>query len=133
MPLIYNGQEVGLDKRLEFFEKDLIDWKESEFTEFYDKLIKIKLENKSLWNGSFGAPLQRINTNFDDKVYSFIRQKEGNKVFVILNLSEEDLSLSFNDEKISGNYSELFTGDQVDISSDFSMEIPAWGYKVFYK
>ena len=26
MPLIYNGQEVGFNRRLEFFEKDNIDW-----------------------------------------------------------------------------------------------------------
>ena len=28
MPLVYSGQEAGLDKRLEFFEKDAINWKE---------------------------------------------------------------------------------------------------------
>ncbi|MEO1022653.1 MAG: alpha-amylase family glycosyl hydrolase, partial [Bacteroidota bacterium] len=35
MPLIYNGQESGLDKRLEFFEKDPIDWKEYKYEAFY--------------------------------------------------------------------------------------------------
>ena len=30
MPLIYSGQEAGLDKRLEFFEKDLIDFTDKE-------------------------------------------------------------------------------------------------------
>jgi Alpha amylase, catalytic domain. len=36
MPLIYNGQEVGFNRRLEFFEKDIIDWKDSsDYTVFY--------------------------------------------------------------------------------------------------
>ncbi|NLZ95743.1 MAG: alpha-amylase, partial [Bacteroidales bacterium] len=39
MPLIYNGQEVGFDRRLEFFEKDNIDWSavvsKDEFTDLY--------------------------------------------------------------------------------------------------
>ncbi len=133
MPLVYSGQEVGMDKRLEFFKKDPIDWKESEFTEFYDKLIDLKLNNESLWNGAFGAPLQRVNTNFDDNIYSFIREKDGNKVFVILNLSGEDLSLKYNDKRIVGEYTELFTGDKANINSDLTMDIPAWGYKVYQK
>jgi glycosidase len=43
MPLIYTGQEIGLNKRLEFFEKDPItSWKENEYTEFYTQLNKLK-------------------------------------------------------------------------------------------
>ena len=29
MPLLYSGQETGLDKRLRFFEKDTVEWNES--------------------------------------------------------------------------------------------------------
>ena len=42
IPLIYNGQEYGLDKRLLFFEKDFIPKKESDFFDFYKKLNKLK-------------------------------------------------------------------------------------------
>ena len=42
MPLIYSGQEAGLDKRLEFFEKDPIEWKSSEPEAFYTRLIQLK-------------------------------------------------------------------------------------------
>lgn len=133
MPLVYNGQEVGMDKRLEFFEKDLIDWKESEFTNFYEKMIQLKLDNEALWNGDFGSKLERVNSNYNDKVYSFIREKDGQKVFVILNLSGEDLSLQINDENIEGEYTELFTGEKFNAGEELSMDLPAWGYKVYYR
>ena len=49
MPLIYNGQEYGLDKRLEFFEKDFIPKKQSDFYAFYSNLeFIIKKENDFL-------------------------------------------------------------------------------------
>ncbi|HLW07104.1 MAG TPA: alpha-amylase family glycosyl hydrolase, partial [Marinilabiliaceae bacterium] len=51
MPLIYNGQEAGLNKRLEFFEKDFIDWSDLSASQLYSQLIKLKKENKALWNG----------------------------------------------------------------------------------
>ena len=47
MPLIYSGQEVGLDHRLSFFEKDSIDWDKSngeDYFNFYKKLNKLKQE-----------------------------------------------------------------------------------------
>ncbi len=37
MPLIYNGQEYGLEKRLEFFEKDFIPKKTIRFLYFLFK------------------------------------------------------------------------------------------------
>lgn len=42
MPLIYSGQEAGLNKRLSFFEKDPIDWKEHKFFALYKSLIELK-------------------------------------------------------------------------------------------
>ena len=41
-PLIYSGQEYGLDKRLEFFEKDLIPKKESSYMKLFKKLTTLQ-------------------------------------------------------------------------------------------
>ena len=48
IPLIYNGQEYGLNKRLEFFEKDFISKKQTDFYEFYSNLNSLKKENNLL-------------------------------------------------------------------------------------
>jgi glycosidase len=41
MPLVYNGQETSLDRRLAFFEKDEIDWTKMDLVSFYDKLLHL--------------------------------------------------------------------------------------------
>jgi len=84
MPLIYSGQEVGLNKRLEFFEKDKINWDySSPLIKFYAELNNLKKENEALWNGDFGGSYIRINTSGDEKVYAFFREKNENKVLVV--------------------------------------------------
>lgn len=42
IPLIYTGQEAGLNKQLQFFEKDEIDWTDLSMTKFYQQLIQLK-------------------------------------------------------------------------------------------
>jgi glycosidase len=86
MPLIYGGQEAGFDKRLEFFEKDPIAWKNYPYASFYAGLLKLKHDNRALWNGQYGAPVQVLETG-NDKVFAFRREKDGNVVAVAVNLS----------------------------------------------
>lgn len=70
MPLIYNGQESGLDKRLEFFEKDEIEWKEYNYEDFYRTLLTIQETNEALWNGEFGGDRTRIESPTGTYAYS---------------------------------------------------------------
>jgi hypothetical protein len=55
MPLIYGGQEAGLDKRIEFFEKDPIQWKDYKYAPFYTGLLKLKHDNR----GAVERPVRR--------------------------------------------------------------------------
>ena len=48
MPLIYNGQETSLDRRLLFFEKDQINWDKMDMERFYITLNTLKQYNKCL-------------------------------------------------------------------------------------
>jgi glycosidase len=86
MPLIYGGQESGLDKRLAFFEKDPVDWRRYQLTSFYAGLLKLKRDNPALANGQYGAPPELVETG-NDKVFAFRRRLGGNTVDVVLNLS----------------------------------------------
>ncbi len=86
MPLIYGGQEAGLDKKLEFFEKDVIDWKGRELEGFYAGLIDLKKRNPALWNGQYGGDLQLLDSG-SDKVFAFQRKRGANVVTVAVNLS----------------------------------------------
>ena len=91
MPLIYGGQEAGLSKKLEFFEKDPIQWKTYEYSGFYAKLLKLKKRNPALWNGQYGGGVEVLDTA-NDKVFAYKRQMGTNVVKVVVNVSGEKQS-----------------------------------------
>ena len=80
MPLVYSGQEAGLNRSLAFFDKDVIQWKDHPFSEIYKKLFALKHKNQALWNGERGGEMIRIFNNQPDRVISFSREKNGDKV-----------------------------------------------------
>ena len=133
MPLIYSGQEAGLNKPLRFFDKDTIEWKKSSFRDLYTELVHLKLNNKALWNGLSGGAMERVKTNNDGKFFSFIREKGSDKVFVVFNLSPENQKVEINDDKITGSYKDFFSNNKLSLKSNYDTDLPAWGYKVFVK
>jgi cyclomaltodextrinase / maltogenic alpha-amylase / neopullulanase len=133
MPLIYSGQEAGMNKTLRFFDKDTIDWKESDFRETYTKLNNLKLVNKALWNGNYGGEMVMINSNKEKSVFAFAREKDGNKVVAIFNLSPDEQEFNLESASLEGNYKDLFSGKPVSLNGKESMKLKAWGYLVYYK
>lgn len=132
MPLVYNGQEAGLDKRLLFFEKDSIDWKEDKMRHIYRKLFQLKKENKALWNGIAGGDFQRIVIN-DQNIFSFTREKDKNKIVVFFNLSSSRKQITVSDIKLSGSFKNLFTNTEIQLTSPYQLFLDPWGYQVFFK
>ncbi len=92
MPLIYTGQESILDKRIEFFEKDAVDWKDYAYEDFFRMLLTIQEENMALWNGAFGGERTRIES--PEGTYAFVRKKNENEVIVAINITGETQQLS---------------------------------------
>ncbi len=113
MPLIYSGQEAGLDKRLAFFEKDTIDWGDVKYGSFYKQLVDLKTSNQVLYNGEFGGQPEFINTG-NSNVIAYKRTKDTNEVVVIINLSGEDQPVSLEGNTIS--FTDYFTGKSFDSS-----------------
>lgn len=85
MPLIYNGQEARLDKRLAFFEKDPIAWKGYELTGFYQQLTALKHRRTALAAGQYGGPVRLLEAPAD--VVAFERRLGSDVVRVVVNLS----------------------------------------------
>lgn len=86
MPLIYTGQEAGLDRAFEFFEKDQApDYNANpEITEFYKKLNALRHDRAELASGTGGAPVVEIATASPD-VIAFSR----GEITVIANLGNK--------------------------------------------
>ena len=92
-PLIYTGQEIGLDRRLEFFEKDPItDWSANEYTTFWKSLVDLKHGNKALRAGEKGGKIDWLE-NMPDGVVGYSRVLKGNKVTVIANFAREAVTV----------------------------------------
>ena len=93
MPLLYGGQEGGLDKRLKFFEKDPIAWKNYPLGDFYTALFRLKQEHPALVNGALGGPLQIVELGHPT-LFAFQRTRDEDQVTVVVNLSPSPQSLS---------------------------------------
>ena len=83
-PLVYTGQEIGLSRRLAFFEKDPItDWSANAYTDFYKRLIELKHRNPALAAGERGGQIEYFEA--PDGVLAFHRSIRGNDVVVVAN------------------------------------------------
>ncbi len=133
MPLVYNGQEAGNAKRLEFFERDPIEWQTHEIGTLYRKLFELKKQNSALWNAAWGARMQPVTNDVESKVLSFVRQNEEDKVFAAFNFSAETQSPTFLNDLHSGTYTNYFTGEQLTFSAPTQLTLPAWGYCIFVR
>jgi glycosidase len=128
MPLIYSGQEAGLNKRLRFFAKDTIDWSVADHSAFYTEMLKLKHDNHALWNGNYGGKMTLIKTEHPDKIYAFYREKNGNRVVVFLNFSAEKVTVHPNLEAIAGNY--ITNGAETPLAKETELTLNPWGYLV---
>jgi glycosidase len=92
MPLVYSGQESGLDKQLKFFEADPIDWAGYNYAPLYTRLLRLKARHPALANGSAGGAVEMLDPR-NDAVFAFRRTKGKRSVTVIANLSGEPQTL----------------------------------------
>ncbi len=132
IPLIYSGQEAGLNKRLQFFEKDEIDWSGLSKQDFYKRLIQTKRENPALWNGNAGGPVKYLAAD-DGQVLAFEREKDGNKVIVILNLSGTARTAAVQAGASAGRYYDVFGQSYTNIGAGQTFTLAPWGYRIFAK
>ncbi|MCB9112728.1 MAG: alpha-glucosidase C-terminal domain-containing protein [Anaerolineales bacterium] len=133
MPLIYNSQEAGEEKRLDFFEKDSIQWKDHPINDYYKKLIVLKKKNTALWNAHWGARMVHVPNSAPEKVFSFVRQNEQDKVFAVFNFSPMPQSVTFSDALFHGKYTDFTSGAQVEMSASTRLELKPWDFLIYTK
>lgn len=131
MPLLYSGQEAGNAKRLDFFERDPIVWKDHPFKKIYTTLFQLKKTNKALWNGLAGGQLVRLTTGKDEQVFAFTRKKHGSKIVAIFNLSKTPQEIEIKGAFKQGKLRDVFTGEKAVKAEKLSVKLLPWEYKVF--
>lgn len=133
MPMIYNGQEAGNMKRLKFFEKDEIVWKEHPNGELYRKLFALKKSNSVLQNWGHNAAMTLVPNSAPDKVFSFVRRNAQDKIFVVINFSDLPRTVTFKETLYHGDYTEYFTGARAKMDAATKLVLKPWSYHVFVK
>jgi glycosidase len=127
IPLIYSGQEEPLLEALPFFEKDTIIFNKFGRAAFYKKLLELRKTNEAL---AIDASFKKINDGDPKAVYSYVREKNGKKVFVILNLSNTEQTIKVTDKDLQGNPYNVFMGTNEQLS-DKEWKIEPWGYVIY--
>lgn len=133
MPLIYNGQEAGNKKRLEFFEKDPIQWQEHHIGDLYKNLFALMKNNTALWHAKWGSTMVKVPNNAESEVFSFVRQNEKDKVFAVFNFSDEKKTVEFKESLYYGKYKDFISNELVELNVNTKLEMEPWGYKVYVK
>lgn len=129
MPLTYSGQEEPLIKRLKFFDKDMIGFHKFARQELLTKLNRLKKDNKALWNITYGGDFKILKNSNPTAVFTFLRQKDENKVLCLFNFSDKEQTFKINDA-ISGNFNP-YLGEKISLNKENDYSLKSWGYSVF--
>ncbi|HEY0414120.1 MAG TPA: alpha-amylase family glycosyl hydrolase [Allosphingosinicella sp.] len=130
IPLIYNGQEAGNPKRLAFFERDPIAWRDHPIGALYKRLFALKHRNRALWNAPWGARMIGIVNSAPSKVFSFVRRKGEARVFAVINFSADPQKVTFKDRLADGRYRDFDGGATVAVDASTEMTLAPWSYRV---
>lgn len=133
MPLVYSGQEAGLNRSLNFFDKDIIDFSNLKYENLYKTLFDLKHKNQALWNGKYGGEMIRVVNDKQDKIISFYRESNGDAVLPIFNFSNEEITVKLDTKYLQGNYVDVFSNKEIDIKDDFIITLKPWDYKILNK
>lgn len=133
MPLLYSGQEAGLNKRLKFFDKDPIAWGNYSDADFYTRLLSLKRRNNALLHSESAGSFAKILNNNPDQVYSFYRRKGKDEVVVVLNLSNKEAKVKFDRFLFAPSYTELFTDKKGTLNIGEEITLKPWEYRVYVK
>jgi glycosidase len=131
LPLIYSGQELPIRKRLQFFDKDLIDWNRPlEMETFFEQLLALRKTNAALKGGeTFVLP-----SNHSNELLAFLRKNGNDTVLVILNLSQKNsLKMQVHHGWLEGSFTSAFSGMQYQFKPGESFELMAGEYIVYSK
>ncbi|MBD3225436.1 MAG: alpha-amylase [Caldithrix sp.] len=128
-PLLYSGQEVGLQKRLRFFAKDTIEWQPNQYSDLYGKLFNLYQQSPALHKGSY----EKMDTSADEAVYAYVRKYEQETIFVLLNLTDQRRHVTIDSPYLNQPYTEIFSGIPVRYEEEHTFDLEPWAYRLYVK
>ena len=133
IPMVYSGQELPNNKRLKFFEKDAVEWTDNiELHGFYKTLYALR--NRYGAVSAFTYDQQKLLPDgFDKNMLAFSSVKNEAAILVFINLGEHETEQNYIVENISGQFSNIFTGEELHIDRSILIKLKRAEYAVFEK
>jgi alpha-amylase len=133
VPLVYSGQELPNTKRLQFFDKDEIAWRQNvELHNFYKTLFELRTSNNELFS-QIDSSIYFFEELFSKNILAYQLKNKDAEVLVFLNLNTVGALEYLNLPNINNMYKDIFTGMDIDIPQKYLLELEGGGYCVFEK
>lgn len=130
MPLVYSGQEAGLNTRLAFFDKHPIPWGDYPYEAFYSTLLNLKQEQEALWNATAGGYPEVIDVSNPAQIFAYKREKDLSSISVYINLTDSLAGFEIESLADTGRYHDVFADEEVELRTDSLYSLPVWGFKI---
>jgi len=130
LPLIYSGEEDILNKRLKFFDKDIIEWSGSfKWHQFYKTLLHLRKSCNAI-NSNIESFLKWIPGANEKELLAFYRKRANSLLIVAINLSKANQECSINMPELNGHYKNVFTNEKLWLNEIITIELNAGGFVV---
>jgi alpha-amylase len=129
VPLMYSGQELPNYKRLQFFDKDVIEWESNiALQDFYTAMYDVRKRNEILFAN---AEIKFVEDALLQNILCYRLQFENSEVIVCLNFRGEHTNYTI--KNIVGTYQNIFTKEKHSLENEFIFSVETGGYLVLEK
>jgi glycosidase len=124
--LVYSGQEVANNKRLQFFDKDYIEWNYgNSLVDFYTLMAQVKQSDAVSIGATFILPSSQPHC------MAFTRSYAGKTTLVLFNFGNNYCSFAVNNEAIKGKFKNIFSSFTFDFSTSENFQLSPNSYLVY--
>ncbi|WP_278019860.1 hypothetical protein [Flavobacterium ginsengisoli] len=126
VPMIYNGQEIGYNKRIDYFDNVPIDWStaDNDMLLEYQKIIAFRNSSEALRKGK----LTGYSSN-DASVFTM--ETTTDKVLIVANIKNKSVKYTAPTALANTNWTDALTGNPISIASEINLE--AYQYLILKK
>jgi len=139
VPMVYNGEEIPNDRRIDHHQKVPIAWKPPyRLTPLFQRLFALRARHPALRHGQ----MLRVGSSAPDSVYAFLRIAGNDRILVVLNFSPGPLDIRLEipvgtlfPRQKKAVLENLVTNGSVtlgvDALKDYALTLPAHGAALF--
>lgn len=80
-----------------------------------------------------GGELTEIPNDKPAEIFTFIRERDGNRVVALFNLSDRAVTSNISFGTATGTYKNAFTGSNETLANNATVDLAPWEYRVYVK